>query len=318
MRSFLIVLITISFLFSCEKSTMHKINVSHIKADVTVDRFDVDFYNSTETTLGATKMKYPMLFPKEADSVWIAKINNKDERELFNETQKQFKSLKTLEEQLEDLFKHIKYYNPKFKIPRVITMLTNIDYDNRVVIADSLVLISLDAYLGGNHDFYNDYPQYVKQNNTKEHIIVDVANEFVNKQVQKNRNRKFLDKMIDEGKKMYMLDSYLPEITDREKIGYSEEKFQWALHSEEEVWKYFISKDLLYSTDLKLNQRFLDIAPFSKFYLGEDNLSPGRIGVYIGWQIVRSYMRNNDVSLSELMKTKEEDIFLKSKYKPKR
>ena len=75
---------------------------------------------------------------------------------------------------------------------------------------------------------------------------------------------------------------------------------------------------MLYSTDLSLNQRFLDVAPFSKFYLGEDNKSPGRIGVYIGWQIVRSYMRNNDVSLRELMKTKEDIIFQKSKYKPKR
>lgn len=318
MRSFLIVFLGICFLFSCESSTIKKVDVSSIKANISIDRFDIDFYNTNANTLAQTKQKYPMLFPNEMDSVWIHKINDKDERELFAETQKVFKNVNVIEDELENLFKHVKYYNHEFKIPRVISMLTNIDYDNRTVVADSLVLISLDAYLGEKHPFYNDYPQYVRQNNTKERIVVDVANSIISKQVPPNRNRKFLDKMIAEGKKMYVLDLYLPEVSDYKKIGYSEEKFQWALNSEEEVWKYFISRDLLYSADSKLNQRFLDIAPFSKFYLGEDNLSPGRIGVYIGWQIVRSYMRNNDVSLPGLMKTKEEDIFKKSKYKPRR
>lgn len=318
MRSFLIVFLGFCFLFSCKESNIEKIDVSHIKASVEIDRFDVDFYKSTKETLSETKLKYPMLFPQEADSVWINKINDKDEQELSLETQKQFKEVDFLENDLESLFKHIKYYNGNFSVPRVITMLTNIDYDNRIIVGDSLLLISLDAYLGESHVFYNDYPHYIKQNNTKQHLIVDVANAYINKQVLPNRNRKFLQKMIAEGKKMYLLDRYLPNVTDWQKIGYSKDKFQWAKNSEEEVWKYFIERDLLYDTSLKLNQRFLDIAPFSKFYLGEDNLSPGRIGVYIGWQIVRAYMRNNDVSLQQLMKTNEEYIFKKSKYKPKR
>ena len=318
MRSFLILFVGVCFLFSCEKSSVKKIDVSHINVNINIDRFDIDFYSADVKTLPIIKKKYPMLFPKQHDSVWVNKIKNKDERELFAETQKQFKTVDELEKQLETLFKHVKYYDPKFKIPRVISMLTNIDYDNRVIVADSLVLISLDAYLGEKHPFHNDYPQYIKQNNTPEHLVVDVANAIITKQVPLDRNRKFLDKIIAEGKKMYVLDLYLPEVSDQEKIGYTATKFQWALQSEEDVWKYFISKDLLYSTDVKLNQRFIDIAPFSKFYMGEDNLSPGRIGVYIGWQIVRAYMRNNDVSLRQLMNTKEEEIFKNSKYKPKR
>ena len=318
MRDFLIVFLTVCLLFSCKENEIKEVDVSNIETVVKIDRFEVDFYNSNQQTLFKTKLKYPMLFPKEHDSVWIQKINDKDERELFNQSQKQFKNIKGLELELENLFKHVKYYNAKFKTPQVITMLTNIDYDNKVIVADSLVLISLDCYLGEKHEFYNDFPAYIKLNNTKKHIVVDVANEIVNKQVPESKHRKFLDKMIAEGKKMYLLDRYLPTVPDVEKFGCSDEKYQWAVASEEEVWKYFISKDMLYSTELSLNQRFLDIAPFSKFYSGEDNLSPGRIGVYIGWQIVRSYMRNNDVSLTELMKTKEELIFKNSKYKPKR
>ena len=197
-------------------------------------------------------------------------------------------------------------------------MLTNIDYDNRVVYNGDFMLISLDCYLGASHEFYNDYPQYVKQNNTEDHIIVDAANAIINVQLPPNTERSFINKMIYEGKKLYLLDRYLPNISDKEKIGYASEKFDWAVNSEEDIWKYFIERDLLYSTDSKLNKRFLDIAPFSKFYLGEDNLSPGRIGAWVGWQIVRSYMRNNDVSLQELLLKRGDEIFKKSKYKPKR
>ncbi len=67
-----------------------------------------------------------------------------------------------------------------------------------------------------------------------------------------------------------------------------------------------------------MNKRFLDVAPFSKFYLEEDRQSPGRVGEWIGWQIVRSFMKHNDVSLQALIKSSPEDIFKKSKYKPKR
>ncbi|MDZ4329530.1 MAG: gliding motility lipoprotein GldB, partial [Flavobacterium sp.] len=37
-----------------------------------------------------------------------------------------------------------------------------------------------------------------------------------------------------------------------------------------------------------------------------------------GWQMVRSYMINNDVPLVDLFKTNAKEIFVKSKYKPKK
>ena len=82
--------------------------------------------------------------------------------------------------------------------------------------------------------------------------------------------------------------------------------------------KYFIENRLLYSTDSKLYARFVANAPFSKFYIDIDKDSPGRIGVWLGWQIVRSYMNNNSVNLQQLLQTNAEEIFKKSKYKPKK
>lgn len=319
-RDKIVLIFTISIIFFSCKKQKDKLNVdvSNINITTKVARFDIDFYTTTSATLSKTKEQYPMLFPTEHDSVWINKIHNEDEIALFKETQKQFGDFSSEEKQLTELFKHVKFYNPNFYAPTVITMLTNIDYDNRVLYSNEFLLISLDAYLGANHEFYNDYPIYIKQNNTKKHLIVDVANAIIKEQLPVNTKRNFIDKIIYEGKKMYVLDAYLPAISDREKIGYTTEKYQWAVNSEEEIWKYFIEHDLLYNTNPKLNQRFIDTAPFSKFYLGEDNLSPGRIGVWIGWQIVRSYMENNDVSLPQLLQAKEDEIFKKSNYKPKR
>ncbi|WGH75011.1 gliding motility lipoprotein GldB [Tenacibaculum tangerinum] len=313
----LVSLVLISLSCKKEGNKLH-IDVSNIKEQVNLERFDIDFYNTNPNELAKTKEKYPMLFPSEPDSVWVNKINNKDEQELFAESQKVFPDFKDEKEQLTSLFKHVKYYNPKFVSPKVITMLTNIDYANRIVYTDSLLFISLDAYLGKEHEFYNDYPAYIKQNNTKAHIIVDVAKAIIGKQMLPSRARSFIDKMIYRGKRMYLLDAYLPHVPDVLKIGYSQKKLDWAKNNEEQIWMYFIEKDVLYSTSKDIDKRFLDIAPFSKFYMEEDAQSPGRIGEWIGWQIVRSYMQKNDVSLQQLLQTSEEDIFKKSGYKPKR
>lgn len=319
MRFFFAVLMVLCLFFSCSDKKQDKIDVSNINVDFSVKRYDVDFYNATKETLPKIKQKYPYLFPAAfTDSLAFAKINDKQEQELFAETQKVYQDFSSEENQLKSLFKFVKYYNPKFAAPNIVTMLSNIDYESRVIYADSLLLISLDVYLGENHPFYADYPNYIKQNNTKEHLIVDVATTFIDQQIQPSNKRRFIDKMIYEGEKMYLLDLYLPQVSDKEKIGYSEDKLNWAKANEEQTWMYFIDRKLLFSTDTKLNQRFLENAPFSKFYMEQDNLSPGRIGVWVGWQIVRSYMKHNDVSLQELLKTSEEEIFQKSKYKPKK
>ena len=314
-----IIIVAISFL-SCSKDAKKPIDVSAIKLDFKVDRFDVDFYKNLDENILNLKEKYPLLFPMNtADSVWISKRNNKDEQELFTETQKIFKDFSSTKNNLLSLFKYVKYYNPKFKSPNVITMLTNIDYDNRVIYpSDSLLIISLDAYLGKEHIFYSDYPKYIKENNTKERIVVDVANAIINKQLVSNTDRSFLGKILFEGKKLFLLDLYLPLLSAKEKTGYTIEKLEWAINNEEQIWKYFIERKLLYSTDTNLNKRFIENAPFSKFYLEQDNLSPGRIGSWIGWNIVASYMKHNDVSLQELMNLDAENILNKSKYKPKK
>ena len=319
MRYYFLFFVLLLFLNSCQKEVKKNVDTSNIEVEFMINRFEQDFYDHGGENLEELKNKYPLLFPDiTPDSIWMAKINDRDEQELYSETQKLYSSFSDIESELKSLFQHVTYYNPLFNTPDIITGLSNIDYDYRVIYNQELVFISLDVYLGSTHPFYGDFPSYIKQNNVRERIIVDVASAIVDSQIKPLTNRSFLAKMIHEGKKLYLLELYLPLKSEAVRIGYNKIKYDWALTNEEQVWKYFIENNLLYSTDTKLNKRFLEDAPFSKFYISEDKNSPGRIGQWIGMQIVRSFMANNDVSLSDLLLKNEEEIFKKSKYKPRK
>lgn len=319
MRYYFLFFVLLLFLNSCQKEVKKNIDTSNIEVEFMINRFEQDFYDHGGENLEELKNKYSLLFPDNTpDSIWKAKVNDKDEQELYRETQKLYSSFSDIESELRSLFQNVTYYNPLFNTPDIITGLSNIDYDYRVIYNQELVFISLDVYLGSTHPFYGDFPSYIKQNNVRERIIVDVASAIIDSQIKPLTNRSFLAKMIHEGKKLYLLELYLPLKSEAVRIGYNNIKYNWALTNEEQVWKYFIENNLLYSTDTKLNKRFLEDAPFSKFYISEDKNSPGRIGQWIGMQIVRSFMANNDVSLSDLLIKNEEEIFKKSKYKPRK
>jgi gliding motility-associated lipoprotein GldB len=306
-------------LVSCSEKEISVIDVSDIDIKLEIKRFEQKFYTISPENLNDLKSEFPYLFPRSnPDSVWVNKMQNEDEQKLFVESQKLYSDFSDESNQLESLFKYIKYYYPKFKEPKVITILTNVDYENPVIWADSLLFISLDIFLGKKNDVYQDFPNYVKQNYTKEHLIVAVAEKFAQGLIPPTDNKSFVSKIIQEGKKLAMIQLFLPEVEQEEIMGYTQEQLIWAEQSEVEIWKYFIENQILYSSDSQLNDRFIKEAPFSKFFLEIDKDSPGRIGVWFGWQIVESYLKNNKVTLRQMINTDNEEIFNRSKYKPKK
>jgi gliding motility-associated lipoprotein GldB len=319
MNKFLIIAIVLLSMVSCKKDTAFKVDVSNLKLDVSIDRFEQKFFKATDSSLLNLKNEYPYLFPiQNPDSIWLNKIKNKDEIALNKDAQFVFKTMDSEKKEIESLFKHIKYYTPNFDSPKIITLITNLDYENKVVYADSLLFVSLDMYLGKDNEFYKEFPTYISQNFDKSQLVVDIAKEIGANYFYPSKKRQFIDLLIDEGKKMYLLDCYLPRVSDSNKMGYLPEEIEWAEMNETEIWKFFIENKLLYSSDPKLSSRFIENAPFSKFFIDIDKESPGRIGVWLGWQIVRSYMKNNNVTLHQLLNADAEEIFKKSKYKPKK
>jgi len=304
---------------SCGHEQKIQEEIAGIPVRIALRRFDQDFAEAMPAELQKLKTEYPYLFPaRYADSVWVAKMRDTLQQALSEEVNKTFKSFEPERQELELFYQHVLYYFPRQKVPRVVTVTSDVDYNTRVILTDSLLLIELDNYLGSGHRFYRGIDRYIAAGLDRKYLISDVASAFAKKINPTPSQRTFLAQMIYYGKELYLKDRLLPFISDERKIGYSPEELAWARANEEQIWRYFIERELLYSTDQKLAPRFLDPAPFSKFGLNLDNESPGRLGRYMGWQIVRSFMDHNDLDLQQLLNMPADEIFRKANYKPKK
>ena len=318
MKKYLFIFVVILFV-SCFTEDKTEKNIASVPIDFEIIRFDKIFGTANTKDIPELKRKYPVFFPIQYhDSIWVQKILDTLQQQLYREVINKFPTDEKLHSDLLSLFQHIKYYFPQFKSPLVITIISDVDYKNKVITSDSLLIVSLDTYLGSNHPFYDGIPKYFSQNMKESQITPDIATSYAKQLISKPQHRFFLAQMIYFGKELYLKELWLPHISDAEKIGYTKDEFKWVEENETEIWRNFVENEILYSTDPKLTARFLNPAPFSKFYLEIDNDSPGRVGRYMGWQIVRSYMKKNPVKIHQLMMQDANQIFKKSKYKPKK
>lgn len=312
-----VILSLITLFFSCKENDKTQKEIAKLNIDVTVSRFDREFAEAKPSDLSQLREKYPYLFPA-ADSVWIEKMQDTLQIELLQEVGEEFQNIDVETKELEDFYRHVKYYFPTYEIPHIITVTNDVDYNNRIILADSLLFIGLDNYLGQEHKFYGGIQRYISQGMDKKYIVSNIASTFANKAVPKPRDRTFLAQIIYYGKVLYLKDKLMPEASDAIKIGYTQDQLDWAFANEEPIWRNFIEQEYLYSTDNELSKRFLEPAPFSKFGLELDQEAPGRLGRYIGWQIVKSFVENTDLSVLQVMPVSAEDVFKKSNYKPKK
>jgi len=321
MKSLKLIVISILLMViitSCNNKNKLTINTKNIAVKVSVKRFDQMFFKVTPKTLPKLKSAFPYLFPAmNPDSVWLNKLKNPDFKYLYKETQKVFPDFKNQTKLLTDLFKHVKYYYPKFKAPKVVTLISELDLSHQVIYADSLLLISLDTYLGSNNKVYAGYPKYLRLTYDKRFLLTDVAKAISLRSVPKQDSRSFISSCIQQGKLLYQSKSFVPDLQDSILLKNTKNQLLWAKNNQEFVWKYFISKKLIFNNNKDLLNRFIYKAPFSKFYLDIDQNTPGSIGSYIGYEIVSAFMKNNNVSLRKMIITPNEILFKKSKYKPR-
>ena len=309
--------ICLCVLVSCVSGDQKEKEIAQIEVDLDVKRFDQAFSSADPKDLPTLKDKFPYLFPEQyPDSVWYNRMQDTLQTQLFEEVSAAFSGFDSQTKSLTRLFQHVKYYYPQVIVPTVVTVTSDVDYRNRVIYADSLLLLGLDNYLGADHKFYRGVQEYIRKDFIPERIAVDVAEEVAMREIPMPANRTFIAKMVYYGKLYYLMHQFLPEEPEEMIIAYTEEEMDWARANESEIWRYFIDSDLLFSTNSKLEQRFLAPAPFSKFYLEFDHESPGRLGRFIGWEIVKSYMENNEVSLQQMLEKPAEEIFNESRYKP--
>ncbi len=233
-------------------------------------------------------------------------------------TEKEYPSIDFLEYQLADAFARYEYFFPGFIIPDVHTYISNLYYENPVIYNDLVIIIALDIYLGPEYQPYRTLglPYYIIRRMTSDRIAVDVMMALYETNLNPHVKQKTLvDRMIDGGKQMYYLDAMLPEVADSIKIGYTSSQMNWIENNSKNIWAFLVDNKLFYSADHKVHSNLTKDGPFTS---GFSNDSPPKTGIWLGWQIVRSYMhRNPDVSVQELIDEKDsQKIFNGSGYKP--
>ena len=91
---------------------------------------------------------------------------------------------------------------------------------------------------------------------------------------------------------------------------------EWCKENEGLIWSYIVKNEDLYSVDPVTIQTYIGEGPFTQGFSQE--FSPGNIGPWIGWQIVKKYADNNPaLKPEEIMKTSAKQILEQAKYKPK-
>lgn len=319
MKKLVLVVSVLLLLISCGKENEVDAEIAKIDVDLHIERFDLAFDKATPEDLPQLKKAFPFLFSERIpDSIWIQKMADTLQQQLSYEVEKTFSNFDDIHDDIYSLFQHLKYYDNTFSEPRVVTVTSFVDYRNKTIVTDTIAIIALDTYLGADHEFYVDIPRFVTQNMTKSQIVSDLAEDYSNKYIFQTERKSLLDEMVYFGKQLYFKDVMIPFKSDAEKIGYTQEQLDWAIANEAQIWSYFIERELLYSTDNSLTGRFIADAPFSKFYLELDNESPGRIGQYIGWQIVKAYMEKNDINLMDMLQEDTMAIFKNANFKPKK
>lgn len=246
-------------------------------------------------------------------------INNQDIKNAYRDLTKSYSDndIELLGDEVTEAVKRFKVFFPKRKTPKqFVTFMSGFQYN--VVYVDSTLGIGLDMYLGSNNEFYSmmQLPKFRTRTMNKEHVLSDavrgwVITEFDNADPVNN----LLNHMIFYGKIFYVCDALLPNVHDSIKMGYTTAQMQYLDKYEKNVWGFFAKDNKLYDNDMKLVSEFTSDGPFTRAISKE---CPPRVAMWLGRQIVKSYMEHNDdATLEELMNEKDaQKILSKSKYKP--
>ena len=269
LKQIYLIFFTCVLALSCKNAK--KVDVSNVPVNISIERFDKELSallpNQVSAKAPQLKQKYGHFYADYMKSMLgVGPVNdtlyyqqlrtvlgNKDYNELASEVTRIFPDMEQYQEELTNAFKHIKYYYPKTKIPRVITFISG--FALQTPVGNDYIGIGLDMFLGKDSKFYpalvQSIPQYISRRFTPENITPRIMEGFIREDLfpDQDSDRSLLSKMIYNGKILYMMKSVMPEIADSLMIGYTTEQMEWANTNQPGVWAYFLENDLLYETD---------------------------------------------------------------------
>ena len=323
----------ISFLCSCSKSNRFKIDTTKNRVEVKIHRFDKDLLSLDTTNmkkgLAGLYTRYHDFLPvytsnildtAATDTVAVSNLfrqflTNKTFKPVNKKTLQTFSDVSDIEKQVSDAYTYIHYYFPEVKLPEIYFFVSG--FNRSVMMNNNFIGMGTDFYLGSNFPAYKDFTyQYMTYNMRRECMATDLVSATLFRMFVMNSSEyRLLDNMLFRGKVMYLLSVFMPHEKPESLMGYSAEQWNWSKTNEKQIWGYMIDQKHLFSTDVQLIRKYMNDAPFTS-PVSQD--SPGRLGTWLGWQIVESYMNKNPkATLTDLMKINNYQKMLEdSGYRP--
>lgn len=287
---------------------------------VTIERFDRDIFSLDSASLAEKYGDFMNVY-----AFGVLRLHSTGELPLFTsdsgivqlnaDVQRIYDSHSDIEKRVDNAFKYFHHYFPDKDVPRVLFHISG--FNQSIVAADGFLSASIDQYLGADYEPYNSIAYgYEIPFMTREQLPVDMMNGWLTASFPESlTGDRLLDQMLFQGKIIYLLKVFYPDATSWSLLSFTESQYKWCERYEKEVWGYIMENRELFSTDWKTATKYLSPAPFTS---GLSQESPGRIGVYIGFKIVESYMNANaDATLQTLMDFTDSQRFLQeARYRP--
>jgi gliding motility-associated lipoprotein GldB len=241
--------------------------------------------------------------------------NNPGLKSFALEVQKNWGDMKQFKNDLASMFRFMQYYMKDFKEPKVYTIYSGL-MEPDMSFSDSAIVVCLDWYMGPKASQRPNIYNYMLGRYDKPYILPMMALGISTKFNKNNiADETLLAEMIYYGKAHYFVERVMPDLPDSLNIGYSSNEIKSIDANLPVIWGHFIDRKILFETSRKVVEQYTGEGPFVNEI---SNDCPGRIGRWLGWQIVRKYMNEHpEVSLQELMDNKDAvKIFKESGYKP--
>lgn len=254
------------------------------------------------------------------DSMYLVNLNafirDPNMREIYMETQKVFPDMNSQEEEINRAMRYYSYYFPRYPVPQPVAMITGLNLPMSA--SEDKLGIGLDMYLGKNSKIYElaQFELYARRNMNPYNIPPHFCRAWMmNLFPNRFEKQDLISEMVYQGKIIFCLDAFFPKMHDSLKIGYSEEQLNWCINNESNIWGFLVKENILYTTESTKIAQFINDGPFTS---GFNKESPARTGIWLGWQLVRKFMKENpDVTIEQLMKENDvQTIIRKSRYKP--
>ncbi|WP_421874441.1 gliding motility lipoprotein GldB [Marinoscillum sp.] len=325
MRSVIIMIFGLLFIGCGDDACQHDNDVVAQPVDIEVGRLEERLFSSKsveeiESFLDANQSVADIFLDAQqypSNTILAEKlmtlVQNPGMDTLYQEASAEFASINEMVTELELAFGKLQAIYPETKTPRLETIVTGLYKD--IYITDTLIVVGLDFFIGDEATYKpQQIPYYILSRYDKEHLSSIIVKYLSGQLVLPGKKPTLLSEMIDFGKTYYLAQRLLPCTPDSILLGYTPQDMELINDNEAVIWATLLENQILYETSHITKRKFLGERP----NIYEINQKcPGRVGAWVGWQIVNSYMEKNDVDINSLlMETDNEKIFMQSGYKP--